>query len=117
MVDSNHLNLEGREIMPSEKLNIVSSRIILILSLLALLTVLTGYLEPRHPAPTDEGAGAHIFQIAVAVLMMTGLVFSSPPTGEIHCAAQGGLCFRESPWPQPSRPFTFWNTFIFAKLS
>ena len=75
MVDSNPLNLEGREIMPSEKLNIVSSRIILILSLLALLTVLTGYLEPRHPAPTDEGAGAHIFQIAVAVLMMTGLVF------------------------------------------
>jgi glucan phosphoethanolaminetransferase (alkaline phosphatase superfamily) len=75
MVDSNPLHLVGREIMPSEKLNIVSSRIILILSLLALLTVLTGYLEPRHPAPADEGAGAHIFQIAVALVMMTGLVF------------------------------------------
>jgi hypothetical protein len=61
--------------MPSEKLHIVSSRIILILSLLALLTVLSGYLEPRHPAPTDEGAGAHIFQVAVALVMMTGLVF------------------------------------------
>ena len=75
MGDSNPLNLERREIMPSEKLNIVSSRIILILSLLALLTVLTGYLEPRHPAPTDEGAGAHIFQIAVALVMLTGVVF------------------------------------------
>ena len=75
MVDSNPLHLVGRKIMPSEKLNIVGSRIILILSLLALLTVLTGYLEPRHPAPADEGAGAHIFQIAVALVMMTGLVF------------------------------------------
>ena len=75
MVGSNPLNPEGREIMASEKLNLVSSRVILILSLLALLAVLTGYLEPRHPAPTDEGAGAHVFQIAVALVMMTGLVF------------------------------------------
>jgi len=75
MEDSNPWNLDEGEIMPSEKLNLVSSRIILILSLLALLSVLSGYLEPRHPAPTDEGAGAHIFQIAVALVMMTGVVF------------------------------------------
>ena len=61
--------------MPSDKLNLVSSRIILVLSLIAFLTVLTGYLQPRHPAPTDEGAGAHIFQIAVVLVMMTGLIF------------------------------------------
>ena len=61
--------------MPSERLNLLSSRIILILSLIALLTVLTGYLQPRHPAPTDEGAGAHIFQIAVVLAVLAGLPF------------------------------------------
>jgi hypothetical protein len=61
--------------MQSERLNIVSSRIILALSLIALLTVLSGYLQPRHPAPTDEGAGAHIFQIAIALVVLMGLPF------------------------------------------
>ena len=61
--------------MSSERLNIVSSRIILVFSLIALLTVLTGYLQPRHPAPTDEGTGAHVFQIAIVLVVLTGLPF------------------------------------------
>jgi hypothetical protein len=61
--------------MSLEKLNIVSSRIILALSLIALLTVLSGYLQPRHPAPTDEGTGAHIFQIAIVLVVLMGLPF------------------------------------------
>lgn len=61
--------------MESEKLNIASSRVILVLSLIALATVVTGYLQPRHPAPTDEGAGAHIFQIAILLVVVAGLPF------------------------------------------
>jgi hypothetical protein len=47
----------------------------LVLSLMALLTVLSGYTQPRDPAPTDEGAGAHIFQIAIVLLAATFMVF------------------------------------------
>ena len=61
--------------MPSEKLNIVSSRVILVLSLIALLIVLIGFTQPRQPAPTDEGTGAHIFQIAIVLVVITGLIF------------------------------------------
>jgi len=61
--------------MNSERLNIVSSRIILALSLIALLTVISGYSQPRHPAPTDEGAAAHIFQIAIVLVAPTLLLF------------------------------------------
>ena len=61
--------------MNSERLNIVSSRIILVLSLIALLTVISGYSQPRHPAPTDEGAAAHIFQIAIVLVAPALLLF------------------------------------------
>ncbi len=61
--------------MHSEKLNIVSARVILALSLVALLTVMSGYSQPRHPAPVDEGAAAHIFQIAVVLVAPSLLLF------------------------------------------
>jgi len=61
--------------MNSERLNLVSSRVIFVLSLLALLTVISGYTQPRHPAPTDEGAAAHIFQIAVVLIVPALLLF------------------------------------------
>lgn len=61
--------------MNSERLNVVSSRIVLVLSLIALLTVISGYSQPRHPAPTDEGAAAHIFQIAIVLVVPALLVF------------------------------------------
>ena len=61
--------------MNSERLNLVSSRVIFVLSLLALLTVISGYTQPRHPAPTDEGTAAHIFQIAVVLIVPALLLF------------------------------------------
>jgi len=61
--------------MNSERLNVVSSRIIFVLSLIALLTVISGYTQPRHPAPTDDGAGAHVFQIAIVLVVPALLVF------------------------------------------
>ena len=62
--------------MHADKLNRISGRIVLILSLIALLSVLSGYTLPRHPAPTDEGAAAHIFQIAVVLVVPALLLFA-----------------------------------------
>jgi hypothetical protein len=61
--------------MNSDRLNIVSFRIIFVLSVIALLTVFSGYTQPRHPAPTDEGAAAHIFQIAIVLVVPALLLF------------------------------------------
>jgi hypothetical protein len=62
--------------MHAENLNRFCGRAALVLSLIALLTVLSGYTQPRHPAPTDEGAAAHIFQIAVVLAVPTLLLFA-----------------------------------------
>jgi Na+/H+ antiporter NhaD/arsenite permease-like protein len=56
----------------AERINRVSGRILIILSLIALFTVLTGYLQQPQP---DEGTGAHIFQISVVAALPTGLLF------------------------------------------
>ena len=61
--------------MYSERLNVISARVMLALSLIALFTVISGYTQPRHPAPTDEGAAAHIFQIAVVLVAPALLLF------------------------------------------
>ncbi len=53
------------------------SRVAMIaLSWIALGTVLWGYSIPRGtPAPRDEGTGAHLFQLAIVLLVPAGLVF------------------------------------------
>lgn len=61
--------------MHAVKLNRLTGWVVLALSLIALFTVLTGYMQPRHPAPADEGIGAHIFQIAIVLLVPTLLLF------------------------------------------
>ena len=61
--------------MPREILNRICGRTALVLSLVALLAVLSGYSMPRHPAPTDEGTAGHIFQIAVVLAAATLLLF------------------------------------------
>jgi uncharacterized membrane protein YozB (DUF420 family) len=61
--------------MHAERLNRVCSRVVLVLSLIALVTVLIGFTQPRQPAATDEGALAHIFQISVVLAAATGLLF------------------------------------------
>jgi len=52
----------------------VTSRIAVALSILALLTVLSGYLHPPQHE-TDEGSAAHIFQIAIVLLFPALLLF------------------------------------------
>lgn len=61
--------------MQTERLNRVCSRLVLVLSLIALFTVLLGFTQPRQPAPTDEGTGAHIFQIAIVLSAAAVLLF------------------------------------------
>jgi membrane protease YdiL (CAAX protease family) len=58
--------------MRAQQINRVSGKILIILSFIALLTVLSGYFQPPQP---DEGAGAHIFQISVVALVPTILLF------------------------------------------
>jgi energy-coupling factor transporter transmembrane protein EcfT len=55
----------------------ISSRIVIALSLIALFTVLTGYLQPPHTQSGrgDEGTAAHIFQISIVLVALTILVY------------------------------------------
>ncbi len=54
------------------KINRISARAVLFLSWVAPLTVLTGYMRPPQ---NDEGAAAHIFQIAIVLLAPAILAF------------------------------------------
>jgi hypothetical protein len=55
-----------------QHINRVSGRILILLSLAALLTVLSGYVQPPQP---DEGSAAHIFQLSIVALAPTILLF------------------------------------------
>lgn len=53
------------------EINRLSGRIILALSLIALLCVASGYFQPQ----SDEGSAAHIFQLSIVALIPMGLFF------------------------------------------
>jgi hypothetical protein len=57
------------------KINRVAAIVAMVLSLIALLTVLGGYTQPPHPPDPDEGSAAHIFQLSIALLMPALLLF------------------------------------------
>jgi len=69
------------------KINRVSARIILVLSITALLAVLSGYAQPPQ---ADEGAAAHIFQLSIVTLIPVFVLFLST-----------------ADWRQPSRSARF----------
>jgi len=57
----------------AQQINRISAIGLIVLSLTALLDVLLlGYMRPPL---ADEGAGAHIFQLAIVALLPTGLLF------------------------------------------
>ncbi len=58
--------------MTRQSLNRVSGRVLIVLSVIALLAVLSGYAQPPQP---DEGAAAHIFQLSIVMLAPTLLLF------------------------------------------
>lgn len=52
--------------MSAQQINRVSSRVVVALSFVALVTVLVGYMQAPLP---DEGALAHIFQLSIVALV------------------------------------------------
>ncbi len=59
--------------MRAQQINRVSSIVLIVLSLTALLDVLLlGYTQPPLP---DEGTGAHIFQLSIVALVPAGFLF------------------------------------------
>ena len=59
-------------LVEAQRINRAAGRILVVLSVIALLTVLTGYLQRPQP---DEGTGAHIFQLSVLAVLPAGLLF------------------------------------------
>ena len=55
-----------------ERLNRASHTILVVLSLIALATVISGYMQPPQ---TDEGTGAHIFQLSIVALVPVIVLF------------------------------------------
>ena len=54
------------------QINQGSGKLALMLSLIAFLTVLSGFAQPPQP---DEGTEAHIFQLTIATLFFVFLLF------------------------------------------
>jgi hypothetical protein len=58
--------------MRAQKINRVSGKAVMLLSLVALLAVLGGYAHPPRP---DEGTAAHIFQLSIVALVPMIVLF------------------------------------------
>jgi hypothetical protein len=63
---------KGSGAMRWQHINSVTGKVVIALSLSALLAVLSGYRQPPQP---DEGAAAHIFQLSIAALVPMTLLF------------------------------------------
>lgn len=63
---------KGSDAILKQQLNRVSSKVLIVLSVTALLAVLSGYTQPRQP---DEGTAAHIFQLSIVALVPMILLF------------------------------------------
>lgn len=61
--------------MRSEQIHRISGRVVITLSLIALLMVLSGYLQPAHTPQGDEGTAAHIFQLSIVAVVPMIVVF------------------------------------------
>jgi hypothetical protein len=59
-------------IVNAQRINRVSGKVIIALSVIALITVLSGYFQPPQP---DEGSAAHIFQLSIVALVPMILLF------------------------------------------
>jgi hypothetical protein len=64
--------------MDMQQINRLTAKVILVLSVLALLTVLSGYTHPPAAPEPDEGTAAHIFQLSiVAVALLTAFFLAT----------------------------------------
>jgi ABC-type uncharacterized transport system permease subunit len=58
--------------MRGQQINRVSGKVLIVLSLTALLAVLSGYTQPPQ---SDEGVAAHIFQLSIVAVLPMILLF------------------------------------------
>ncbi len=58
--------------MREQQINRVSGKALIVLSVTALFTVLSGYTQPPQP---DEGTATHIFQLSIVSLVPMILLF------------------------------------------
>ena len=58
--------------MRERQINRISGKVIIFLSLTALLALLSGHTQPPQP---DEGSAAHIFQLSIVALVPMILLF------------------------------------------
>jgi hypothetical protein len=63
---------KGNHAMSQQQINGISGKVVIVLSLIALFAVLSGYFQPPQP---DEGSAAHIFQLSIAALVPMTLLF------------------------------------------
>ena len=68
-------NLPADGPMRGERINRAAAIVMTGLSLITLLTVLCGYMQPPQPPEPDEGTGAHIFQLSIVLLAPALLLF------------------------------------------
>jgi hypothetical protein len=61
--------------MTSHHINRLSAKVIIVLSVLALLAVLSGYTHPPQSPEADEGTAAHIFQLSIVALTLSAILF------------------------------------------
>ncbi len=86
--------------MNGQQVNRVSRKVLIILSLTALLAVLSGYAQPVQ---TDEGTAAHIFQLSIVALVPTILLFLATADwrqayAELATISVCGRCFDARVW-------------------
>ncbi len=58
-----------------ERINRAAAITVAALSLIALLTVLSGYTHQSPPPDPDEGTAAHVFQLSIVLLVPALLLF------------------------------------------
>ena len=58
--------------MRREQINRTCGRTLIVLSVVALAAVVSGYFQSPQP---DEGAGAHIFQLSMVAALLASVVF------------------------------------------
>jgi len=58
--------------MRESHINRISGNVLIVLSLIALVTVISGYFQASQP---DEGSAAHIFQLSIVALVPMALLF------------------------------------------
>jgi hypothetical protein len=60
--------------MRTQQINRVSRVVLILLSLTALVTVVTGLIWPPPTPEPDEGTQAHIFQLSIAALLPMSII-------------------------------------------